>query len=117
MIGMLLSLIPGLANTLAAWVTQRGNEQLAKIGADKDVAIAQLNSITAANQAKAAVIGLPWAKWLMFFLYVPCIAHQTGIVLGRMHLIDWAMMPVDQVEQMVLLSLVIYVPASRWVSK
>lgn len=117
MIGMLLGLVPGLANTLAAWVAQRGNEELARLGADKDVAIAQLNAQAAANNARAAVIALPWAKWLMFALYMPAIAHFTGIVLGRMHLIDWDMMALDSIEQSVLLSLVIYVPASRWVSR
>jgi hypothetical protein len=113
----LLGLVPGLANTLAAWVSQRGNEELAKIGADKDVAVAQLNAISAANNAKASVIALPGVKWLMFALYAPAIAHFAGIILGRMNVINWDMLSLDSIEQSVLLSLVIYVPASKWVSR
>lgn len=114
---LVLGLIPGLANTLSAWVTARGNEELAKVGADKEVALGHLAAVTAANQARASIIQLPWVKWLMFALYMPCIAHQTGIVLGRMHLIDWDMMPVDNVELAVLMTLVIYVPAAKMVGR
>lgn len=117
MISILLGLLPGLASALSTWVSARGNEELAKIGADKDMAIAQLNAMAAANQAKAAIISLPWAKWLMFALYLPPIAHFSGVVLGRMHLIDFDMMSLDSIEQSVLLSLVIYVPASHWAQK
>jgi hypothetical protein len=117
MLSLLLGLIPGLANTLAAWVTARGNEQLAQIGADKDVALAHLNAITAANQAKAGIITLPWAKWLMFLLYLPPLLHAAGIELGRMHLIDFDMLPMDQNEVYILLSLVVYVPAAKMTSK
>jgi hypothetical protein len=113
MIALLLGLIPGLTNGLAAWLTAQGNEKLAQIGADKDVALAHLNSITAANNAKASIVALPWAKWLMFLLYVPPLLHAAGIELGRMHLINFDMMSMDQNEVYILLSLVIYVPAAR----
>lgn len=117
MLSLLLGLIPGLATSLAAWVTAQGNARLAQIGADKDVVLGELSAVTAANNAKAAIIALPWAKWLMFSLYLPCIAHQTGIVLGRMHLLNFDMLPVDSVEQYVLLSLVIYIPATHLASR
>lgn len=118
MFGLLLNLIPGIGNSIAAWLTARGNETLARVGADRDVAIAQLGAISAANTSKAQVIALPGVRWLMFALYAPCILHMTGIVLGRMALPGvWDMLPLDPIEQSVLLSLVIYVPASKWVSK
>jgi hypothetical protein len=79
------------------------------------VALAHLNSVTAANNAKAAIVALPWAKWLMFILYLPPLLHAVGIELGRMHLINFDMMPMDQNEVYILLSLVVYVPAAKMV--
>src|SRR5260370_356457 len=54
-----LKFIPGfstLSNLFAQWLTNQGNTRLAQIGADRDVAIAELAAQTAATQAKVAVL-------------------------------------------------------------
>lgn len=126
MLSFILGLIPGLANTLAAWVTARGNEELAKIGADKDVALGQLASITASNQAKATVIGIPGVKWLLALTYIPVALHSAVIVFGRMHVFGYEGNAMDFLpwERDILMSLVIMVPGmtgasalQKWASK
>jgi hypothetical protein len=117
MILSLLGLIPGFLGALQTWLKSRSDAELAKIGADKDVAVSQLGAIVEANNARGHIIALPGVRWLMMAMYAPCIAHLAGIVLGRMMLIKHDMLPLDSIEQTILLSLVIYVPASKWVSR
>lgn len=125
MLGFILGIMPGLANTLAAWVTAQGNTKLAQIGADKDVAIATLAAETAANQAKAAVMAIPGMRWILFSVYFPPAAHAATIIAGLMRIGgEWNTLPLSSWEENILLSLVILVPGTisanalhNWASK
>lgn len=109
-----LKFIPGFStftNLFTQWLTNQGNQALAQIGADKDVALAQLAAETAANQAKAAVIGIPGVKWLLVAVYVPPALHAAAIVFGRMH-VPYVPDVLDFLpwERDIVMSLVILVP-------
>lgn len=123
-----LKFIPGFStftNLFTQWLTNQGNQALATIGADKDVALAQLAAETAANQAKAQVLAIPGVKWLLFVVYCPPAAHAAMIVAGLMHLGgEWNTLPLQDWELRILESLVIMVPGMtaasgfhRWASK
>lgn len=106
----ILSFLSTLVGPIFAWLAARTN-------ANAQIATAEIGATVAANNDKAQIIALPGVRWILLAMFAPCVLHLTGIVLGRMHLIAWDMLPLDSVEQTILLSLVVYVPASHLVSR
>lgn len=106
----IISFLSAWIGPIFSWLTARANGQT-------QVATAEIGAIQAANANKAQIIAIPGVRWVLFAMFAPCVLHLTGIVLGRMHLIAWDMMPLDDLERTILLSLVIYVPAAKLVSR
>ena len=117
LLGALLTGIPGIASAVLNYLTTRNNVDLQKlqasVGADRDVMIATLQAQIAANNTKAAIMGLPGVRFLLIMLYSPVIVHAAVIVLGRIHFINWDVLDFLDWERQIVLSLVILVPSVK----
>jgi len=83
-----------IANGVVSVLNKKTDAQIAKIGADKETNVAQIQAATAAMHEQAALATLRWGWWgtryLMLAAALPPIVHSGAVYLDSTFKFGWA---------------------------